>query len=762
MQSDRTGFLYPVTDTVKCTDCGLCLKVCSFTADQASAMTCIRTGEDGMADITGRVSVWRKMEGRLRGPDVYAARHKDLSEVDKSRSGAAFAAISDLFLGNGPEASGTGGTPGTGTVYGAAFDNDFSVKHIGARTVGERDRCRGSKYVQSDMGTTFREIASEIRTNPDRKIMFTGTPCQCAALAGYLGERRMKNVLTVDMVCHGVPSPALWKKYLEYIAGKYAFRGSIAEVSFRDKSKYGWGARKESVTFGDGTKMYFSTFIDIFHKHLGLRPSCSACPYASPDRPSDITLGDFWGWEKTGTDINSDNRGVSLLLINTEKGREVLERIRPLMRLEKSSLEECMQPNLHRSTVMSPDNDRFTEDFLNRGFPYIGKKYADLGAGYNFVKLRRRLGKILEKTEGRFPGRNKETATKAVKKAGILTFHSARNYGAVLQCYALQEYMEAQGYETYVVDYRPQYITDVYRSFPWSEIRKKPLPEAMKLFAYYLFMLPRRTARNMAFEKFVKKRLHLAPVSTLYRHGSYDVILYGSDQIWNPDITGGDFDPVFFADFPAAASAYNMAFAASLGHGSLEEDAKTRLSQLLRNFDRITVREESLREFLEELPWPGTEKPVEIMKDPTLMAGPEIFRDIAEAPPATGKPGQPYVLLYQVKSTDAAMRIAEKAASLLGAGIVRIRPSVTKESGKETLSSPEQFLGYVRDAEFVVTTSFHGTVFSILFNKRFCTVRTGTDSDLRSESLLKALGMEKNMADPNVHENEIVYFCKKD
>ena len=211
MEPDVLGFLYPKVDVSKCVECGLCETVCSFNENY---------------DVTQN----------LDSPIAYAARHKDIQEVKKSRSGAAFAAISDYILETG------------GVVYGAGYGEHFKVIHKRAMTKAERDEFRGSKYVQSDLTGVFRTVKEDLRQG--RTVLFSGTPCQTSGLNSYVGERLRKNLLLIDIVCHGTPGPNLWRDFLVYLEKKQG--DEIRVVNFRDKELYGWKAHKESFIFKMG------------------------------------------------------------------------------------------------------------------------------------------------------------------------------------------------------------------------------------------------------------------------------------------------------------------------------------------------------------------------------------------------------------------------------------------------------------------------------------------------------------------------------
>ena len=361
MEPDALGFLYPKVDKDKCVDCGLCEKVCAFNDNYDTSLN-------------------------LEKPIVYGARHKDMNEVETSRSGAAFIAISDYILEQG------------GVVYGAGYTDHFRVVHKRATTKEERDEFKGSKYVQSDMTGVFRQVKQDLRDG--LTVLFSGTPCQTSGLNSYIGKRLRENLFLVDIVCHGVPSPYMWRDYIAYLEKK---QGSpIVWVNFRDKQKYGWAAHHETFKFKmGGGKMSFTY---LFYKHIMFRKSCGNCHFTNTKRPSDITIADFWGWEKTNPNFNADNKGCSLVLLNTEKGRKLFEAVHDRLNTMPAKLEDCLQPNMMHPSEIHPRREKFEEEYAKKGFKYVYFKYGEEGWRYKLRILLRRIKRcitiILKKNNG--------------------------------------------------------------------------------------------------------------------------------------------------------------------------------------------------------------------------------------------------------------------------------------------------------------------------------------------------------------------------
>lgn len=334
MEPDALGFLYPKVDESRCVECGLCEKVCQFNDNYDRSLN-------------------------LEQPLAYAARHKDIDEVMKSRSGAAFVAISDYILEQ------------RGVVYGAGYKDHFRVAHKRATTKEERDEFRGSKYVQSDLMGVFRQVKEDLKKG--LIVLFSGTPCQTSGLNSYVGKRLREKLILVDIVCHGVPGPFLWRDHISYLEKKQD--DQIVAVNFRDKELFGWKYHRESYKFKKGEKKL--TYMFSFYKHIMFRHSCGVCHFTNLRRPSDITLADFWGWENNVPGMNDDDRGVSLVLINTEKGEKIFNMIVSKLNIRQVELEKCLQPNLCYPTKVHPKRQQFENDYKRKGFEYVNNHDYD-------------------------------------------------------------------------------------------------------------------------------------------------------------------------------------------------------------------------------------------------------------------------------------------------------------------------------------------------------------------------------------------------
>lgn len=317
-------------------------------------------------------------------PIVYGVKHRDEFVRGASRSGGVFTALSDYILDKG------------GIIYGCVMDNCVEAVHKRAETAEERDMMRGSKYIQSNMGDTFKLVKNDVDLGRD--IMFTGTPCQIAGLQSFLGKDKDK-VIYVDIACHGVPSPMIWKDYVRWNEAR--FKQTCSKVDFRDKTKFGWEAHVETLVLeneGKELRVSDNVFAKLFCEHNVLRPSCYECPYRSVQRTGDITLADFWGISRVNAEFN-DNKGVSLVLINTERGLSFFEKVKDELNWFTTSIENSMQPAFRDFWSIPKTRDTFWKEYNNKDFSFIARKYGGFGivahtrkkVAHYLVRLKRKL-----------------------------------------------------------------------------------------------------------------------------------------------------------------------------------------------------------------------------------------------------------------------------------------------------------------------------------------------------------------------------------
>lgn len=318
MTADADSFLNPVIDPKRCVECGLCEKVCPVVSPVAAPQ---------------------------RQPQAYAAYSVDEAMRLQSSSGGVFTELARQILGQG------------GAVYGAAYDARFAVRHICVLAEEDLAKLRGAKYAQSDL----REIFPEVKVSLDagQPVLFSGTPCQVAGLKAYL-RKDYANLVTVDFVCHSVPSPVAWQEYVKYRAQQDSGGQLPSAINLRGKET-GWSRYRYSNRFeyadgrahsaGSGESLYMKLFVGGYIS----RSSCDNCQFKGYSRVSDVTLGDFWGIWDIAPEMD-DNKGTSVVLVQSEKGVALMEAIRERLVLKKVSLEEAsaQNPAMIRTAPVNP------------------------------------------------------------------------------------------------------------------------------------------------------------------------------------------------------------------------------------------------------------------------------------------------------------------------------------------------------------------------------------------------------------------------
>ena len=330
MQMDNEGFLYPQVDISKCIDCHLCEKVCPV-INQYEARTPL---------------------------NVYAAKNSDDEVRHQSSSGGIFTLLAEQTIKDG------------GVVFGACWDKEWNVKHDTVDNISDLYRFRSSKYLQSVIGDNYLKAEHFLKTG--RKVMFTGTPCQIAGIKHFL-RKEYDNLLTVEVICHSVPSPGVWQQYLTTRLNTLKWEKSdIRNISFRDK-KTGWKTYSFVIENKDGNSFIElsskNAFMRGFLADLYTRPSCHACPAKQLKSGSDITLGDFWSIESLMPEID-DDKGVSAIIVNTDKGKQVLHNINVELHEVQYNELTTRNPALVKSFHKTPKR---TEFFKEDGYTFEEK-----------------------------------------------------------------------------------------------------------------------------------------------------------------------------------------------------------------------------------------------------------------------------------------------------------------------------------------------------------------------------------------------------
>lgn len=324
------------------------------------------------------------------------------------------------------------------------------------------------------------------------------------------------------------------------------------------------------------------------------------------------------------------------------------------------------------------------------------------------------------------------------EKIGILTFHCAHNYGAVLQAYATQMLLKQAGHEVEVVDYRPDCLVKPFRRFDASRLVGKDAVSTLRHIVSETLLVPARFKRYSAFERFISGRLQLSErVTSIEDLERYDSVLIGSDQVWNKKITGGEFDPMYFGGDPSKTR--YIADAVSMESESISVEDAEYIKGKLGNFAAISVRESQLAGLLNE----KCGAKAEHIQDPVIQVDPKVWDDLA-AP--SGK-DRPYILVYRLRDHESINPFVRRLASEMSADIIEVNPfpDGRKLFRSRQSESVEGFLGLIKGAACVVTTSYHAVLFSTIFSRPFYCFRFGAGQDTRQSSFLAAVGLEDRM-----------------
>jgi len=335
IEDKKTGFLYPEINKEYCINCGICKRVCP---------------------------VENKLKENFNDIEVYACKNKDENVRLQSSSGGIFSLMASYILDN------------NGIVFGAKFNEKFEVEHDYTEVKEGLEKFRCSKYLQSKIGNSYKKVKEFLEE--DRLVFFTGTPCQVEGLISYLGKDYDK-LYTQDIICHGVPSPKVWRKYLEY---KNKLHNELPEeINFRDKNVEGWTKFRLNFkykNFEENEKLREDFYMKMFLENFDLRDTCYNCNFKKEKRKSDITVADFWGINKVRPEMN-DEKGTSVVLINSSKGKNLWNNIIDKIDYTEENIEDIKQYNsaFIKSVPYNEQREGFFEDLEKMSFEELIKKY---------------------------------------------------------------------------------------------------------------------------------------------------------------------------------------------------------------------------------------------------------------------------------------------------------------------------------------------------------------------------------------------------
>ena len=347
MKEDIEGFLYPMINEGKCIHCHKCERVCPIQhTDKKNTKT-----------------------------ETYVGYSRNEIVRKQSSSGGIFSVIAEWILQQ------------EGVVFGAAFDENFEVRHIAVERIEDLEQLRGSKYVESRLDDVFPTVEQYL--DQKRKVLFSGTACQIAGLKNYL-NKEYEHLYTVDVLCHGVPAPRIWRIYIE--EKKKEYQETIERVEFRNKEN-GWKKYKMNVIFSDSKQYcvpyYEDKYMGMFLGNLDLRSSCYACRFKDFPRMSDMTVGDSWGIERYMPELD-DDKGCSVILVHSPKGEVMLESIGEQLIVREAMLDKVLpvRGDSRKSVEMHPNRNKYLEGLKN------GEDFETL-YGYVRKNIRQKVGSFI-------------------------------------------------------------------------------------------------------------------------------------------------------------------------------------------------------------------------------------------------------------------------------------------------------------------------------------------------------------------------------
>ncbi|SEJ03362.1 Coenzyme F420-reducing hydrogenase, beta subunit [Lachnospiraceae bacterium A10] len=648
MKENEEGFLYPFIDEDKCISCGACLNACA---------------------------VHQEPTRQNDNPKVFAAQANDDVRMESS-SGGVFSVLASKIIDEG------------GYVCGAAYSDDFrSVNHIIINDKDSLQKLRGSKYVQSIIGDVYKEIQTLLRAG--KKVLFSGTPCQVAGARKFFGDN--ENLITVDIVCHGIPSPKSYRLFLDTVVTERSENKDIKEFSFRNKHKHGW-SHSVYAKMGDGYEYdkgkYETPWYNAFINILNCRESCGNCRFNKIPRQGDITLADFWAIEELPKEWD-DGKGTSIVCANSLKGEVALNSISEEIKILETEIDVARKHNGNLVGSSKSHKNR------NRFFELVNK-------GNDFEKAT-------------------EYAIKRKFDIGYVGWWYGINYGSVLTNFALWNYLNSLDYTILMLDWPLEYPTN------------DPIPDSFA-----------RRFANKHYEISMRRTY-----DELYNLNWFcDTFVVGSDQLWNYWSTKKD-GSYFFLNF-VEDTKKKIAYSTSFGHPSYDAP-KHLLKETgyhMSRFDAVSVREKDGVDICKETFGVDAVQTI----DPVFLNEASVYESLCDGLKVDK---ENYIFAYILSPTEEKRETLIELAKRLNKDIVLILDADgDREGNKRVMNMPEclienpeleEWVNYIRNADYVFTDSFHGVCFSIIFEKQFSCVANVRRGLSRFKTIMGTADIMDNM-----------------
>ena len=608
-----------------------------------------------------------------------------------------------------------------GVVFGAAFTKEYCVEIKEAVTLDEIKQFMTSKYVQSIVGDSYQRARQYLEKG--RKVLFCGTPCQIEGLYRSLCKN-YEQLVTVEVICHGMPKKKYWKKYLELFK-----QNEIAKINFRDKTE-GVSPYSLRIEYKNGRvyrqNLYHDLYLRAFLNDIILMDSCYKCPFKGMERRADITIGDLWGADELTSLAEEKQKGISLFWIHTEYGRNVLNRIRENIVQDKIDLKKAITFN--GALLVSPAKtvvSDILEQLVEKNIEYrkalkLCVEAAERGRN-NWHKNDKGTWEYFCEL------RQKEDVYKAAEIAltqkhniAIVGPWTNKNHGGALTYYALYEAIADMGYYPYMIsqpkdsEIKPNIENCGYDKIPYPQYAIAPIMDNMK-----------------EMERF---------------NDLCDNFIVGSDQ-WFNRLLAHDSQSYMNLRW-VNATKKKFAYAASFGYENYDgtEYERAELANYLQKFDAFSVRELSGIELVKKN---FNIDAIQVL-DPVFLCPPEKYNNLIQDVDVKTKKSQ-YLFAYIMDIDADKNRILKKGAEILNLSVL----ATVDYDNKDTIPgwtidtvynlSHEEWLAYIKNASFIVTDSFHGMCFALIFQKQFIAVVNSKRGSTRFETMMKLLGLDKNI-----------------
>ena len=642
MSSDLEGFLHPTVDD-SCISCGKCLKNCPV--------------------------LFPKYNNNPE-PECRAVAAVDDIRL-KASSGGIFASVSKKFLEQG------------GIVYGARYVDNFKVSHARVDKESDLPELVGSKYVQSDVEHTFRQVREDLSNG--KMVLYCGCPCQIAGLYSYLGDDNVSRLYTIDLICHGVPSHKVLSSYLDDDYGV----DSIQRLDFRDKSVYGWSTEM-NVYFKDGSSQHKKHDEDAYYKAflpcMSLRPSCASCKFSRLPRQGDISVGDFWGIDAFRKELN-DHKGLSVVLLNNTKGNELIDACSDWWIVnEVRPIEEALRVNktIVRPFHSHPARRRFFEELGSRPFD----KHVDECLRHHY-------------------------------DVGVVGLWYGLNYGSILTYYALYKVIQGLGYSVLMIN-KPDFL--------WNSRYSNRSTIANK------FIYSECNVSNT----------RKTPLDCKQLNEHCDTFVVGSDVVWNYEICGKSAGYYFFLDF-VKNTKKKISVASSFGAGFYAPpDVRAISKYYLQKFDYLSVREKEASDICKSVFGVESDLVVDpvFMCDRILYDvlasrskknyGSNYIMTYILGPSVHKKENLEYISKH----------LGKKLINVPNPNNISKFTEITKLESEKDVEVCD-WLNLLSGCDYYIGDSFHGLCFSLIFQRPFVILmERGMPSICRFTNLLEKVSLE--------------------